>query len=211
MKYLKLSEIDRQNYTEFQNRDLTELIEVSKKVSVFYPCEVLVKISEYENKQYFEYGVIELKYKDLVFNIKYWDHKKRYDITCCSLHDFKNITNYTISHSLKSFKEPNNIGVLNLKKITEWFDYYVIVYQDLQKIDLDNSSKKDAFLKSIEGLPVEWFGNGQRGEIIKNGVKFSFTIDVTSVSKKLELYYQVPTSVESFIQLSQNNYIKQNN
>ena len=99
---------------------------------------------------------------------------------------------------------------MNLKKITEWFDYYLIVYQDLQKIDLDNSSKKDAFLKSIEGLPVKWYGNGQSGEIIKNGIKFSFTIDVTSVNQKLELYYQVPTSVESFIQLSQNNYIKQN-
>jgi hypothetical protein len=194
--------------SDYNQKSLTEVINTSKKVSQFYPSQVILNFQEEDGKEYYQYAEIKMNYKGYDFYIKYWEQKKKFIIYEDFTRRLKNVDRYALASIKEKIQEPQQIGVLSEKKILNWFEYHLAVIQEAVKIDIEKGSEKDAFLKSIEGLPVKWWNNGKSGEIIQNGVKFSFTISETYISKKIEIYYSVPNDLESFLKLSDNKYNK---
>jgi len=192
--------------SDYNQKSLTEVINTSEKVSQFYPSQVILNFQEEDGKEYYQYAEIKMNYKGYDFYIKYWEQKKKFIIYEDFTRRLKNVDRYALASIKEKIQEPQQIGVLSEKKILNWFEYYLAVIQEAIKIDIEKGSEKDAFLKSIEGLPVKWWNNGKSGEIIQNGVKFSFTISETYISKKIEIYYSVPNDLESFLKLSDNQY-----
>jgi len=207
MKTYTISEIlPVLNLSDYQSKGLTETIKMSEEISHFYPCEVVLNFSEYDNKEHFEHADIKMIYKDIAFYIRYWEYKKKYFIYEDKIRTFKNVDSYTIKRIKENFKEPQQIGVLSLKKLINWFEYHISIINEASKINDTNGSEKDIFLKSIEGLPIHWYNNGKNGEIIQNGIKFSFNIGETYISKKIEVHYSVNNELENFLKLSNNKY-----
>ena len=194
--------------SDYNQKSLTEVINTSEKVSQFYPSQVILNFQEEDGKEYYQYAEIKMNYKGYDFYIKYWEQKKKFIIYEDFTRRLKNVDRYALASIKEKIQEPQQIGVLSEKKILNWFEYHLAVIQEAIKIDIEKGSEKDAFLKSIEGLPVKWWNNGKSGEIIQNGVKFSFTISETYISKKIEIYYSVPNDLESFLKLSDNQYKK---
>jgi hypothetical protein len=210
---MKTYTIDKANTTdlnEYQNRDLTALIKMCEEINFFYPCQVYLDFEEYDGKEYFHHAGIKTTYKETQFYIKYWDHQKKYNIYPEELtHRFKNIDHYTLRRIKENIKQPQQIGVVNLKKLVNWFEYYLAIIEEAAKIDAANGSEEEKFLKSIEGLPVQWSSNKKSGEILKNGILFKFTIGATYISKKIEINYKVSNELESFLKLADNKYNNQ--
>jgi len=207
MKTYKISEIlPALNLSDYQSKGLTETIKLSEQVNQFYPCEVVLNFSEYDNKEHYEHADIKMIYKDIAFYIRYWEYKKKYVIYEDTIRTFKNVDSYTIKRIKEKIKEPQQIGVLSLKKLVNWFEYHISVINEAKELNNINGSEKDKFLKSIEGLPIHWYNNGKNGEIIQNGIKFSFNIGETYISKKIEVHYSVNNELENFLKLSNNKY-----
>lgn len=207
-KTYTIDQVNTNQLSEYQNRDLTALIKRSEEINFFYPCQVYVNFDQYDNgEEYFHHAEIKAIYKETEFIIKYWEQTKKYHIYSEELtRKFKNIDNYTIKRIKENIKEPQQIGVVNLKKLVNWFEYHLAVIEEAKKIDAANGSEEAKFLKSIEGLPVKWDRNGKSGEILQNGILFSFSIGPTYISKKIEIHYKVSNELESFLKLSKNQY-----
>jgi uncharacterized protein YfcZ (UPF0381/DUF406 family) len=196
-----------------ENRDhkssyLQTAKELAEQVSQFLPVEVTVQISEEDGKFYFEQANVSIIHPELELIISYSTYNKKYSIWCRSIDRLKNITHYTRSSMRKDLTEPNNIGVLTLKKLQAWIQYYESYYALLKAADTDNGNKKDAFLRSLEGQPVEWFNKGTHGRIVKNGLEFSFTITETYVSTKIEVHYSSNKDLSTFLALADNKLIQ---
>ena len=207
MKTYTIDQINKNQLSEYQNRDLTELIKRCEEIKFFYPCQIILNFRVEDGAEYYDYSQIKAVYKNTEFVIKYWDQKKKYIIYPDELtNKFKNIDRYTIQGIEKNIKEPQQIGVMNLKKLVSWFEYHLAISQEAAKIDAENRNKEEVFLKSIEGLPVEWSSNKKSGEILQNGILFKFSITPTYISKKIEINYKVSNELESFLKLSKNQY-----
>lgn len=207
MKTYTISEIlPALNLTDYQNKDLTETIKLSEQVNQLYPCEVILNFSEYDNKEHYEHADIKMTYKDIAFYVRYWEYKKKYVIYEDTLRTFANVDSYTIKRIKENIKEPQQIGVLSLKKLVNWFEYHIAIINETKKINDANGDEKEAFLKSIEGLPVKWWNNNKQGEIVQNGIKFSFSINETYISKNIKIHYSVNNELENFLKLSNNKY-----
>lgn len=207
-KSYTIDQANTSQLNEYQNRDLTALIKRSEEINFFYPCQVYVNFDQYDNgEEYFHHAEIKAIYKETEFIIKYWEQTKKYHIYSEELtRKFKNIDNYTIKRIKENIKEPQQIGVVNLKKLVNWFEYHLAVIEEAKKIDAANGSEEVKFLKSIEGLPVKWSNDKKSGEILQNGLLFSFSIGPTYISKKIEIHYKVSNELESFLKLSKNQY-----
>jgi hypothetical protein len=208
MKTYTINQVNKTQLSEYQNRDLTEIIKTSEQVNAFYPSEVILKFSEEDGKEYYQHAEIKMQYKGYDFFIKYWEYKKKYIIYEDFTRTLKNVDRYALASIKSQLDEPQQIGVLSIKKLINWFEYHLAVIEEAIKFDAKNGGEKDAFLKSIEGLPVKWWNNGKSGEIIQNGVKFSFTISETYIHKKIEIAHQVSNELEEFLRLSNNQYKK---
>lgn len=210
-KSYTIDQANTNQFNEYQSRDLAEIIRRSEEINAFYPCQVYLNFDQYDNgEEYYKYAEIKAIYKGTEFFIKYWEQTKKYHIYSEELtRKFKNIDNYTISRIKENIKEPQQIGVINLKKLVNWFEYHLAVIEEAKKINEANESEEAKFLKSIEGLPVKWERNGKSGEILQNGILFSFSIGPTYISKKIEINYKVSNELESFLKLSENKYNNQ--
>ena len=207
-KSYTIEQANKSQLNEYQNRDLTALIKRSEEINFFYPCQVYLNFDQYDNgEEYFHNAEIKAIYKETEFSIKYWEHTKKFHIYPNELtRTFKNIDNYTIKRIKENIKQPQQIGVINLKKLVNWFEYHLAVIEEAKKIDAANGSEEAKFLKSIEGLPVNWNNDKKSGEILQNGILFKFSIGPTYITKKIEINYKVSNELESFLKLSKNQY-----
>ncbi len=119
---------------------------------------------------------------------------------------FKNISRNKLNKIRETYNTINKMCALTTKKIAQHIEVANKIYLEAKKVDETNGGEVQQFLKSIEGLPVKWWSNNTKGEIIKNGIVLKFEINDGFVSKKIETYYQVPSTVESFLALSNNQY-----
>lgn len=209
MKKYQLNEVlPALNLSKFESDRLTETIKTSEEVNAFYPCQVFLNFSEQDGQEYYQHAEIKATYKGYDFYIKYWEHTKKYVIYEDFTRTLKNVDRYTLNKIRENIKEPQKIGVLNAKKLLNWFEYHLAVIEEAKKKDAQNGGVKEQFLKSIEGLPVKWWNEGKSGEIVKNGLKFSFTIGEEYITKKIEVYYSVSNELDNFLQLADNKYNK---
>ncbi|MHC1707427.1 MAG: hypothetical protein AB9842_07885 [Bacteroidales bacterium] len=182
--------------------------ELARQVSQFLPTEVTVQVSEEDGRLYFEQAHARILHPELELIISFSSYNKKYSIWCRSIDRLKNVTHYTRRQVTDQLQAPNNIGVLSLKKLQAWIQYYESYYKLLQERDTDNADKKAAFLRSLEGLPVEWFNKDIQGRILRNGIEFSFTISETYVDTRIQIHYGCGRDLETFLALADNRFGK---
>lgn len=118
--------------------------------------------------------------------------------------EFKNLSHSAVQTIKNTFKEPNAIYKPTTKKIQAWIDYLNAVYSECKRQDDEQGNEINSFLDSIKNEPVKYFKNGMSGEIVKGGLKFSFSIENGYINKKIEVYYEVPTTIENFNKMAEN-------
>jgi hypothetical protein len=204
MKCVTLEEFMKLKIKTDKDFEKTEALCV--EVFKFHPAKIMVCLDEYDGQTSFHSAEVRLLHADIEITVRHDEYRKKYHIIANMERNFKNINHYTIEEVKKDLNRPNDIGVLSSKKILEWINYYEAIYSRLYRKDKENGSEKDLFLKSLDGLPVEWSKDKKQGWIVRNGIKFSFTIGETYVSEKMEIDYSVSTSIATFKKLSDNKY-----
>lgn len=200
-----LTDFENQNeivLRDSEQKTINQYKETAAEISKFFPASVYVEISEYEGSKSFEYCVINIDNTNI--NVSLLTYPKLHYHFYTSL-EFKNLTRYDIQRIKGKFETPQNVGVLNLKKIQNWINYL----NSIDEVCLSENDKYkndiDLFLKSIEGLSVKWNGS-KKGEIVKNGIVFEFEISETYVSKKIKVDYKPTSDLETFLKLADNQY-----
>lgn len=145
--------------------------------------------------------------------LQFDEYRKKYNFF---LWDSLAYVNY---HDKTQYKEthpePQQIGVLNAKKINAWINYLQDEFFFLQGLSIDRSEKIALFLaeaKKIEGISIR-LGDSDNyrdtsGDITKNGINYSFTIDRQSgyISQKIDLSYKINHKLDDFLKLSNNEW-----
>lgn len=188
------------------------VISLQKEVNEFYPCEVRVKFAENVNSVLVFHSVsvclINPTTETRIHKIQRGG-KIHYNIYSSDIeHDicFKNVNRNQKETAISGIEIPKTIGKLTTKKIQQWIDYINQCFVLIEAKNNVNTRELDAFLESIKEQEVRWFNNKTSGEIIKNGIKFSFKIEEGCISKKIEVYYKVDNNIENFLKLADNNY-----
>ena len=208
-----LEEIKSENIAiDVNNFTIIDAISLQKEVNEFYPCEVRVKFAENINSVLAFHSVSVCLINPTTETRIHKVHRSgkiHYNIYSSDIeHDicFKNVSRYQKQNAISGIEIPKTIGKLTTKKIQQWIDY---INQCFVLIDAENSantSELDAFLDSIKDQEVRWFNDKKSGEIIKNGIKFSFKIEEGCISKKIEVYDKVKNNIENFLKLADNKY-----
>lgn len=190
-------------YNEYHTKSLLESKATLDEISKFYPVKAEVTLLEHSDNTFsLDYVNMFLTNDVCRIGIKFDSYRKKYSIYCHE--NYKNVDFYKISNIKEKFTAPKNIGVLTTKKIGAWVKYIQDVHIECVKLDNELTNGVDAFLKSIEGEDVRWFNSKTQGEIVKNGIKFSFKIEKGYVSKKIEVHYSVNSDLETFKKLANN-------
>jgi hypothetical protein len=211
MEYLTIAEINAASLHRNDDYIMDQIKEVKKQVQEvekFYPCYPLFACSHYDGKYHYEHSTINLKHPSLNITIKYDSYRKKWYLNCPTLSELKNVTHGTMSEAKRSLTEPNNIGVLTDKKILQWVNYYESIFDKVITVDLTNYDKKQTFLKSLEGLPVQWQEKDKKGWIKKNGIEYTFSIEATCISENIKIHTSgMNENLSTFLKLSDNKYI----
>lgn len=127
---------------------------------------------------------------------------------CCPFDADYNQTEYT------PLPSPQKIGVPTIKKLREWKDYLIIERENINKKRAEIDAKIEAFLKEIEKLQYCRIDNAGTykykfsGVYVRNGIKYTYLIDERTgyISENIDIHYKVRAGINSFINLSTNNY-----
>lgn len=188
------------------SRNFDAALNLQKEVNEFYPCEVLIKTSEYDNRTWFEYASVVLDKDKHITIRKDWPGK--YIIFGAYWQVFENTQFYEHEQALNvnsKHVKPNNVGKLSTKKIKDWIKYWTIYFDAMTSKEAENAAKVEKFKASLTGHNVVWWDEGKRGYIKKNGLRFEFTIDKGYISQEITLdHYE--TSLETFLKLADNKF-----
>lgn len=202
---------------EYHKRDLLANYEIYKEINKFHKCYSEIEITERDdNKFWIENTKFILENDVIGIVIRYNTYNKQYHFFGnWNQIDMKNISNYQINDFRKNFKKPRGVGKLSKKKIADWIKYETDIYLACKKKNDELEDNTKTFLKTLEGQNVQWHLKNEKtgqysGEIIKNGIKYSFTITNGYVNQKIEVYYKVPTNLDSFLLLSDNKINREN-
>lgn len=207
MKLIHIKDLNKFEILNKNENEIEEKIALAKEVSSFLPAIPIIHISDEDGKLYYEYCQVVIQHPKLIFVISYDEYRKKYSITCENILKLKNVSHGTIRTEKGKFLEPVEMGKLSLKKIQAWIEYYKTVYENLSKINEENKNKIAQFLKSIEGMPVKWYGHkSKQGSIVKNGIEFIFEIMLEYVSTKIKIHYTENKDIDTFLKLSDNKY-----
>ena len=81
------------------------------------------------------------------------------------------------------------------------------MHQEVKKVDDENADQVQSFLNSIKDEKVEWRNEKHTsGQIRKNGLVFSFTIEQAYVNVNFEFNWGVNRDFKTFQKLAFNNY-----
>jgi hypothetical protein len=202
---------------EYQIKNLLKAKELLDHINTFHKCECYVTTSNRSDGIYWlEYMKFVLDNEIIGVVIRYDEYRKKYSFYGdWDSRQFENLSTYQMSDIRKQFTEPRGVGKLNKKKIAEWIKYEEDIYLESKKKNLELNDKVSDFLKTLVGQNINWHKNKPEegvynGEIIKNGIKYSFNIADGCINQKVEIYYQVPNSLESFLLLSDNKINRKN-
>lgn len=202
---------------QFENRESVErktflATLVLKEVLPYAPdAEIVYWLSESENGSlHFEDAFTCLFRNNLQFLIRKSSYPQSYDITpVYTIPPYMDRDNlYRIK---RQFSRPNNIGVLSQKKIDDWVTYGTN-YCRMMGIENERNGKIIAdFLSEIRCQPdVQWGKDNQSGYIYRNGIEFKFSIKNTKIHQEISCL--IPYGdLETFFQLADNKYIKNEN
>lgn len=202
MKFYSIAEVIELGLNPENINYYPSAVKLCAEVSEFYPAEVLITISLHDGKYYLGHCYVHLK--DTTVYVSYYSHKKRYSFVDYT--EYPTISRYEQTETIKHIKEPNYVGKLSTKKITEWVNYYNECNKVLKAKDDELNNNVQTFLDSIKDENVQWWNNKNSGEIVKNGIVFSFNIENGWISKKIEVHYSVSSDLDTFKKLSDNKF-----
>ncbi|WP_455643766.1 hypothetical protein [Parabacteroides sp.] len=161
----------------------------------------------YINEEYnaLERICIEFQREGITFIFRQSIGDKKYSIDIETNH-LTQIERRDIIDIRKKYEKPCYIGKITQKKVDAWITYQTLVYKELLALNQAAEDKLAKFLKSIEGEKIHWTKFGKEGEIVKNGISFKFEITPGYISTKLSLHYNVSSSYDNFVKLSNNKY-----
>jgi hypothetical protein len=126
---------------------------------------------------------------------------------------YENVSSSTQSEVSKKIQTSNNVKVITQKKLQRLLDETKAYHMELERLEEEAQEKINVFLETLKGLDVKYsredYNNPKSkikgGEVIKNGLEFSFTIGQDGyISKKIEKHYSVDNTLENFLKLSDN-------
>jgi hypothetical protein len=187
---------------DYQKSRILAAQNIRTDVAKFYPCELSFTV---QDERYLDVVDVILQHEHQnTFTIEVSYRDKFYALTSSDYSNFKNISNYDRRKIRDEVEAPNKIGVLSTKKIQDWIIYHESIYNKVKQISDENTAKIDDFLKSIEPLPFTYRDDKNRGEIVKNNIRFSYYISDGCISKSLELISTTAT-IKNFLKLSDNS------
>jgi len=202
---------------EYQRKNLVKDKALFDYINTFHKCECNVSVSERENGTYWlEHTKFVLDNDVIGVVIRYDEYRKKYSFYGnWDQRILKNLSSYQVSEIKKQFTEPRGVGKLNKKKIADWIKYEQDVYLACKKKNEELDDKVGNFLKTLAGQNVKWITQNEqtgeyKGEIVKNGIEYKFNIENGCISQKMEIYFQVPNNLESFLLLSDNKINRKN-
>lgn len=198
--------------SDYHRNNITNSLEIFNNINKFHECDSEVSIEmTSENKYYVDYTNIFLKNDLCKIQIRYDSYRKKYSIFLNET--FSKLTHYKITDIQKTFKAPNNIGVLSTKKLTDWVNYCQDVYKALKEENEKLTDKVEEFLKTIENENVIWFSkdndNYKEGEIIRGGLVYKFKIDQGSITQEIKIHYKTNNTLNMFKKLSNNELLRE--
>lgn len=216
-EFNKLIDKKQISVSPYNTDALEKEVALCQDISKFYPAEVYINISEYSDKRngtlyFFEHPRVKITHP-LNIRVDYSDHKKKYSFYAMKLHDLRNISHPDVTKAANEIGEPQQIGVLTLKKIQAWIDYYEKLYQVLEVKNNETADKIQSFRDSLKGQPVHWYGSlneqqkQNRGCIEKGGLCFEFTIQDTCIDTSIKVAPGHGNSLKSFLKMADNKYI----
>ena len=204
-KNVNLSEILELNFeNNFYYSVIERIKEEVEKINKFYPCHVIFTINQWCEddiiKNSYNYHSIFLD--NDICKIKISKNKDQYSIY---LHEnIENVSQYSIENIKKNFKKPNNIKVLNKKKLSDWVEYWNNIYLEIKKLSVKHSNIEQDFLNTIKNENVIWDRDKKSGYILRNGIRYIFKIENGFIQEKLEIDWSVKNTFETFKLLSDN-------
>jgi hypothetical protein len=204
--FISTAETENLNFkSDYDKQCFAESKKVIAQVETFAPCEAVHLISGGLDDVRYDYSVIYLQQNPFKIIIRYWEQYKKF-LVHGDFKFLKNIDNRIIENAKEQLTEPKMMGVLSTKKIESWIKYYNDLYNLLLIENNKNVAKIEAFKETLEGQEVIWHPFNNSGVIVKNGLEFSFSINDTYISTKIELHYKTDSDLETFKKLSDNKF-----
>lgn len=154
-------------------------------------------------------GTINLLGCDIDICVSYHDYVKKYSFYLNKKNPY--VEFYTQEEVCKTLKKPQEVGVLTEKKISDWVKYLTEAHEQLKKISEERVENVDKFLNKMKKMGVKinnGYDNRLSGEIVKNGLKFSFEIGESGyISKKIDVHYSTGNDEDTFLKLADNKFI----
>jgi len=195
-------------YNEYHQKRVIQIKEQYDIINDVHQCDCEVHVSEREDGSvYFDHHNFYLVNDTCQIQIRHDSYSKKY--TFFYSEDFKNLSVYQKSDIRDKFKAPRGVGKLTKKKIADWIKYETDIYKACKEKDKNLNNDVSEFLESIKDEDVRFFGKDEKrnhysGEIIKNGIKFTFKIENGYVQKAILIDYTVSATLDNFKLLSNN-------
>lgn len=186
-----------------------EITELEKLFGKFGKIVPLYHISVREDGSANPYVTfLALLYKNMFMTPSIKCRGKAYEFTDL-LSPYQNLVHYTIKFEEA---EPNSVGVPTERKLDEWREYLTRKTAFYKERYEKNQTQINDFLSSIrehdEKGEIKWRKDRKSGEMVKNGIKYTFSIEHETgyVYEHLELHYSVSSNLTNFIKLSDNSF-----
>jgi hypothetical protein len=159
----------------------------------------------------YEHQECVIKYKGLEQVIKGGFYKEYY-LICPEAIRLLRLYNDGRDPKLEGVKEPNKIGVLTTKKITDWLEYNHKVVEKYQEKEKEIERKIKEFLAQFDGedMLITKRSNDLHtsGSMEKNGLRYTFEITESGyIHQEITFSYKVNNTFENFKKLSENKYV----
>ena len=207
--YVKAEDLKDFNIAEIDIKGIEIAQNLASSVSKFYPAHVVCRVYNDGGRNYMQEPQVALKTASLTILISYNQYCKKFNIYCPDIYTLPQVARNHVNDTIRFITEPNQIGVLTTNKINAWVTYWYEAYAQVQAKNNERTNKIEAFMKSLEGQNVEWFKNKTAGEIKKGGLIYKFSISDGYISESIDKDFNLPTSLASFIKMSDNKVTKE--
>ena len=211
MKNYTLEEIKTLNLSVNNQALITDAETESKNYNQFYPSYFLVNGGYYENSEKEQVFFIEriqhyLKSDICKIQIRKVNQHNKYYFLIYNYSDFPTLTTSEKEQIKRSLTEPQNVGVMTTKKLTNWVEYTEKKFLLYQEQENQNQSKILNFYNSLKDEKVYYWEGKKRGEIRKNGLVFSFEISNSYISTKVVVDTNRNIDIIQFNKLANNQF-----
>jgi hypothetical protein len=188
----EILELSKLFSNEYHVKRVHEDIELFNNIKSIYSCDILFNFGQYIDSEgelttYYEHAQIYLKHDFLKIRITFDTYRKKYSIFAIFDH-YENISSYFRRDTEEKAEQPQKIGVLTAKKISNWVNYYEGIDIIYKAENNKRADKVQVFRNSLIGLPVKWNNANNGGYMDKNGLEYSFTIETDGhITEKIRI------------------------